>query len=288
MQFSVVTPSYRNSQWLKLCVASVADQEGVEFEHIIQDACSDDGTQAWLVQDPRVRAFVEKDAGMYDAINRGYRRARGEILAHLNCDEQYLPGALRSVYAFFERNPRVEVVLAGTIVVDANGQYVCHRHAMVPKAAHMWFRFSALTSSLFIRRRVIHERGILFDTRWRALGDLHWMRALLEHKVPIVVFDHFTSSFSDTGENMGLTPNALREISDSLAMAPAWTRLLRPALIAHHRLRRLSAGHFFLKPTKYSIYTLQSPDRRVEFYVPKPTAVWWNRLLPPTLALPNS
>jgi glycosyltransferase involved in cell wall biosynthesis len=53
MKFSIVTPSYRNSGWLKLCIASVAGQQGVELEHIVQDACSDDGTQNWLPQDPR-------------------------------------------------------------------------------------------------------------------------------------------------------------------------------------------------------------------------------------------
>ena len=42
-------------------------------------------------------AFIEKDGGMYDAVNRGYRRAQGDILAYLNCDEQYLPGALKTV-----------------------------------------------------------------------------------------------------------------------------------------------------------------------------------------------
>jgi glycosyltransferase involved in cell wall biosynthesis len=287
MQFSIVTPSFRNSRWLKLCIASVADQQGVECEHIIQDACSDDGTQDWLPHDRRVRAFIEKDAGMYDAINRGYRRAQGKILAHLNCDEQYLPGALREVHAFFEQHPQVEVALAGTIVVDGNGRYTCHRHAMVPKASHIWFRFPVLTSSLFIRRRVIEERGIFFDTRWRDLGDLHWVLTLLKHNVPIAVFDSFTSTFSDTGENMNLKPNAIRELSDTLAMAPRWARLLRPALIVHHRLRRIAAGHFFLKPTKYSIYTLQSPDRRVEFDVQRPTAVWWNRYSRPGEALPN-
>src|SRR6202030_3398287 len=147
MKFSIVTPSFRNSEWLKLCIASVADQEGVDLEHIVQDACSDDGTQKWLPYDRRVRAFIEKDLGMYDAINRGYRRSRGEILAHLNCDEQYLPGALRAVQAFFEQHPQIEVALAGTIVVDGNGKYTCHRHSMVPKASHVWFRFPVLTSS---------------------------------------------------------------------------------------------------------------------------------------------
>ena len=287
MQFSIVTPSFRNSRWLKLCIASVADQRDVECEHIIQDACSDDGTRDWLAHDRRVRAFIEQDSGMYDAINRGYRRAQGEILAHLNCDEQYLPGALREVRTFFDQHPRIEVVLAGTVVVDGNGRYVCHRHSMVPKASHIWFRFPVLTSSLFIRRRVIEERRIFFDTSWRDLGDLHWVLKLLKENVPMAVFDCFTSVFSDTGENMNLKPNAIREISETLAMAPAWARLLRPALIVHHRLRRLAAGHFFLKPSKYSIYTLESPDRRVEFDVAKPTAVWWNRYTSAGRSLPN-
>ena len=118
MKFSIITPSFRSSKWLKLCIASVADQEGVELEHIVQDSCSDDGTLDWLPQDPRVRAFIEKDAGMYDAVNRGFRRAQGDILAYLNCDEQYLPGALKSVEDFFEAHPQVEIALAGTIVVD--------------------------------------------------------------------------------------------------------------------------------------------------------------------------
>ncbi len=107
MKFSIITPSFRNSDWLKLCIASVADQQGVEFEHIVQDSCSDDGTQDWLPHESRVKAFIEKDAGMYDAVNRGYRRATGDILAYLNCDEQYLPGALRAVREFLRRTPRL-------------------------------------------------------------------------------------------------------------------------------------------------------------------------------------
>ena len=74
VDFSIVTPSFRNSKWLKLCIASVADQDGVTLEHIVQDAGSDDGTLDWLPQDQRVQVYVEKDNGMYDAVNRGFRR----------------------------------------------------------------------------------------------------------------------------------------------------------------------------------------------------------------------
>ena len=278
MKFSIITPSFRSSNWLKLCIASVADQQGVEFEHIVQDSCSDDGTQDWLPHDPRVKAFIEKDAGMYDAVNRGYRRATGDILAYLNCDEQYLPGALAAVRDFFEANPKIEVALAGTIVTDGGGKYMCHRHSMTPHAQHLWFRFPVLTSSVFIRRKVISERAIFFDTRWRDLGDFHWMLALMKNKVPMKVCDTFTSVFADTGENMNLKPNAIREKAETAAMTPNWVRLLKPAWIVHHRLRRIAAGHFSLKPTGYEIYTSQSPKRRVMIDVSKPTAVWWNRL----------
>src|SRR5450432_2378309 len=169
MKFSIITPSFRNSDWLKLCIASVADQKGVELEHIVQDSCSDDGTQDWLPHDQRVKAFIEKDAGMYDAVNRGYRRATGDILAYLNCDEQYLPGALAAVRDFFEKNPNVEVAFAGTIVTDGDGKYLCHRHSLLPHPRYAWLRFSVLTSSTFIRRRVFHERGLCFDPTWRVI-----------------------------------------------------------------------------------------------------------------------
>jgi len=278
VKFSIVTPSFRNSGWLRLCIASVADQQGVEFEHIVQDSCSDDGTQDWLLRDPRVKAFIEKDGGMYDAINRGFRRATGDILAYLNCDEQYLPGALETVREFFEANPETEVALAHSIVTDGEGKYICHRHQMIPHPQAVWFRFPILTSSVFIRRKVISERGIFFDPGWRDFGDFHWVLALMKNKVPMKVCGCFTSVFADTGGNMNLKPNALREKAATDKMIPGRVRPLKPAWILHHRLRRLAAGHFFLKPMSYEIYTLQSPDRRARFEVAKPTAVWWNRL----------
>jgi glycosyltransferase involved in cell wall biosynthesis len=279
LKFSIITPSFRNSDWLKLCIASVADQRAdVELEHIVQDSCSDDGTGDWLPNDPRVQACIEKDKGMYDAVNRGYRRAFGDILAYLNCDEQYLPGALKAVAEFFEKNPHVEVLLAGTIVTDGEGKYICHRHSMVPTLNQIWFRFPTLTSSIFIRRKVVSERQIFFDTQWRDLGDLHWIIALLKAKVPMAVSDVFTSTFADTGENMNLKPNAIREKAETDKLIPAWVKLLKPLWILLHRVRRLQSGHFKLQPTSYAIYTKKSPAQRVTVDVPEPTAVWWNRI----------
>ena len=90
----------------------------------------------------------------------------------------------------------------------------------------------------------------------------------MKHHVPMAVCDVFTSVFADTGENMNLKPNAIREKAETDAMIPRWVRVLKPVWIVHHRLRRLAAGHFNLKPTSYAIYTLQSPDRRVRLMCP--------------------
>ena len=77
----------------------------------------------------------------------------------------------------------------------------------------------------------------------------------------MAVCDTFTSVFADTGENMNLKPNAIREKDETEKMIPAWLRPLQPLWIFSHRLRRLKLDrHFRLKPTRYAIYTKASPD----------------------------
>ncbi len=277
VRISIVTPSFRNSDWLKLCVASVADQAGVEVEHIVQDALSDDGTQEWLARDRRVQAYFEKDAGMYDAVNRGWRRSKGEILAYLNCDEQYLPGGLRAVEEFFRRRPQTDVVFADTVVVDKQGQFICCRKSLVPWKNTMWVYNPVITSSIFIRRRVLDQHGLFFDTRWRDLGDKVWTLEMVRRRLNLAVLRTYTSSFADTGENMNLKPNALREREQVMEMAPTWVRRQKRLLHQLHRLRSLCHGLYWQKPFTYSIYTLSQPDRRVDFHVAKPTTIWWTR-----------
>jgi len=276
MRFSIITPSFRNSNWLKLCINSVADQ-GVELEHIVQDSCSDDGTQEWLPQDARVRAFIEKDKGMYDAVNRGFRRAQGDILSYINCDEQYLPGALSAVRECFAAHPQAEVIFADTIVVDAQGGYLCDRRATVPGKYHSWVsgNLSILTAATFIRRSLIEKRGLFFNENLRDISDVLWVLSLIEHRVPMAVLPCFTSVFTDTGENMNLRPNARREKAGLLARAPAWSRGARGLIVAQYRLRRFLAGHYkTAAPYHFAIYTATSPTKRVTIPVPNPTYRW--------------
>ena len=94
----------------------------------------------------------------------------------------------------------------------------------------------------------------------------------------MAVGDGFTSVFTDTGDNLCLSPSAKLETEKTMTLVPGWVKFLKPLWIMHHRLRRLAAGHFKMEPTSYSLYTKASPNQRVTIQVPKPTAVWWNRL----------
>ncbi|HKX63000.1 MAG TPA: glycosyltransferase [Verrucomicrobiae bacterium] len=282
MQFSIITPSFRNSEWLKLCIASVADQ-GVEHEHIVQDSCSDDDTRNWLPHDQRVRAHIEKDRGMYDAVNRGLARAGGDILAYINCDEQYLSGALKSVWDFFSKHPAVEVAFAHAIVIDTAGNYICDRRASVPRKYHSWVsgNLSILTAATFFRRSLIDQRRILFDDTKRDVSDALWVLRLIRENVRMAVLPGMTSAFTETGENMNLKPNAQREKAEVLAAAPAWARGLRPLIVTQYRLRRLLAGHYRAQPPyEYSIYTRQSPDQRKTMRVEKPAFQFRRSVVP--------
>ncbi len=274
MRFSIITPSYCNSEWLKLCVASVADQ-GVEHEHIVQDGDSNDGTLDWLLEDRRVTACVEQDSGMYDAINRGLKKAHGEIIAHLNCDEQYLPGALRAVDDFFSAHPAVDVLFADAVAVDGEGEYLWHRKMLRPLLWHTWTcHLATLTCATFFRRSVIEQRNIFFNTRWRYVGDGEFMIRLIQERVPMAVLRRFTSVFTHTGGNLSMHPEAREETLRYYSTAPPLARRLRPLTLAHHFLRRLRAGSYSQRRFDFQLYTSSSPARRINRHVNKPTSRW--------------
>lgn len=271
--FSIITPSYRNGNWLKLCIASIADQ-GVELEHIVQDAGSDDGTLDWLREDPRVQAVIEKDEGMYDAINRGFRKACGDIVAYLNCDEQYLPGALRAVGEEFDKHPNLDVLLTDLVVADGEGKYICHRRSMIPLKSHLMIRFNVTTCSVFIRRSSLERMNLYFDTRWKALGDLFWYEQMLLRGARFRVMRKYTSVFTETGENLALSSTGLAERAEKIRLTPSWVKATSLLIILHHRLRLYLSGTFSQRPFSYELFTLRSPEKRVRKQVTEPQPLW--------------
>lgn len=273
MRFSIVTPSLGQSQWLRLAVASVADQ-GVAHEHLVQDAGSIDGTLDWLTTDPRVQVCVEKDDGMYDGINRGLRRASGDVLAYLNCDEQYLPGALAVVADYFTAHPDVDVAFGYTLIVDEAGGFLCQRKTLTPRPWHTQVaHLTTLTAATFFRQRVI-AAGHFFDPRYRCAGDAEWMLRLMRAGVKMGIIGGNTSVFTHTGGNLSRTARMKEEAERLAAGAPALARRLRWLVLLHHWARRLAGGVYFQTPFSYSLYTQASPDRRVEHRVERPT-FWW-------------
>jgi glycosyltransferase involved in cell wall biosynthesis len=274
MRFSIVTPSFQNSRWLRQCIASVADQN-VDVEHIIQDPGSTDGTLDWLPSDPRIRLFVEKDKGMYDAINRGWRRASGDIVAHLNCDEQYLPGALSDVARFFTDNPSVDILFGDTVVVNGEGDYCCHRKVLTPSLYHSWVCcLETFTAATFFRRRVLLQHDLFFRTDMKIVADMDWAVRAIQKQVPMVALRKFTSAFTNTGDNLCMSPARFSERKKLEDAAPWWVRHAKPLIKAHHRLRRLLGGIYHQEPFDYAVYTLSSLDRRVKFHVAKPDFRW--------------
>jgi glycosyltransferase involved in cell wall biosynthesis len=278
VMISVITPSFQQSAWLRLCAASVADQQGVQHEHIVQEAGDGSDFEASVSQFPKLRYYREADSGMYDGINRGLGKARGEICVQLNCDEQLLPGALQQVSEFFSAHPEVDLAFAGTVVVHAGGDYICTRPGIVPwKILTELQHMSTLTCATFFRREFVEKHSLYFDTSFRGVGDSDWLRRVMRLKPHAVKLPFLTSAFFDTGENFALSPAHLAEAATIRNNWPIMMRLAYPALVQAHRLRKFVAGDYSQQPFTYQIYTRENPAERRSFHVPRSTGVWRNR-----------
>jgi len=134
----------------------------------------------------------------------------------------------------------------------------------------MWVRFPVLTCGIFIRRSVVQERGIWFDTKWRDLGDFWWIREFVLRGVRMMVLPELTSTFADTGDNMNLKANASRERAEKWKMTPRWVKLLQPYWMAQFRVRLAMRANTRRAPFDYSIYTMSSPAQRKLFHAGQP------------------
>ncbi len=279
MDISIVTPSFRQPQWLRLCLSSVADQEGVALEHLVQDSCSGPEVEALASEFPHARFVIEKDEGMYDAVNRGLRQSSSDICAYINCDEQYLPGALAKVVRHMKQHPDIDILFGDVVVTDEHGRYTCSRQVLPPRYAHTKScYFSTFTAAMFFRRRILEDHGMYFDTAWKDLGDAEWGLRAFGAGLKMGVLRAYVASFVDTGEYMNLGENAKREYQRLRSQPPRWPVYLSRVWQAHHRLRRLVHGLYWPQPFSYAAYTLDEPDRRRTIDVQRPTALWRSRL----------
>ena len=124
---------------------------------------------------------------------------------------------------------------------------------------------------------MIKEHGLLFDTRWRYLGDAFWMTEAVKRRLNIRVLRRYTSTFADTGENLCLIPAAQREREMKVSLTPAWIRRCQWPLVQVNRTRNFIRGAYKQQPFTYALYTHASPGQRVEIKVENPTCFWRTR-----------
>ena len=120
---SVITPSYNQGQFIQATIESVLSQDYPNIEYIIVDGASTDLT-AEVVKPytNRLTWISEKDRGQSEAINKGFRMAKGGIVAWLNSDDIYLPGAISAAVAAFEQHPRTGAIYGEGFQIDKAGK----------------------------------------------------------------------------------------------------------------------------------------------------------------------
>jgi len=278
MKVSVVTPVFNGMPWVEFCVRSVADQGEAVLEHLIQDGGSKDETISRcnrLNQNGILRLISEKDEGMYDAINRGFRKAKGDLVLHLNCDEQLLPGALDKVIPFFESHPEIEMAFGYVLVVNPSGNLLCYRKTLLPTLWHTQVsHLATLTAATFYRKSTIEKYDLYFDTSYKVLGDADLICRALKQGVKMAILPEYTSAFTITGSNLSNDQRAVPERVRMAMQAPWPVRKLVKPLKIWHRITRMLGGVYTQSALDYRIYTPENPSSRKAFHVEKPNFRW--------------
>ncbi len=274
LKLSVITPSYNSLRYLKLCVSSVASQE-VAAEHIVVDGGSSDGTVEWLEAHHELQFISERDQGMYDAINKGLIRSTGDVVGYLNCDEQYLAGTLAYVKAFFEANADVDIISGNALLVDDAGQLLAFRKGHVMRWPYIFSsHLYVLTCSIFFRRRIL-EDGFEFDKSWRAVGDIDFAIRVLRRGYKAAHCNKFFSVFTMTGENLGNTELATKELVQLKKQAPLYIRLGAPLLNLFRYAEKVINRNYFEKmPIRYEIFVDGDSSGRRAFSSAKSSFRW--------------
>ena len=159
LKISVVTPSLNQAAYLERTMRSVIEQNYSNLEYIVQDGGSRDGSADIIRKyaSSLTRWESAKDTGQAQAINRGLQHSNGEIMAYLNSDDFFLPGALAYVAEYFSRYPDVDAVYGHRIVVDENDREV-GRWVLPPHDDEVLSWVDYLPQESFFWRRSIWER----------------------------------------------------------------------------------------------------------------------------------
>ena len=178
MLVSIVTPSFNQAEYLEATIQSVLAQDYSDLEYIIVDGASTDGSVeiikkyadqlSWWVSEP--------DQGQADGINKGLRRARGDVVAWLNSDDIYFPGAIQAAVAAFQTELDSGMVFGDAITIDHAG-HPLNRLSFGDWGLPELMRFRIICQpAVFMRRAALEQVGYL-DENFHFMLDHHlWMR----------------------------------------------------------------------------------------------------------------
>lgn len=160
---SVVTPSYNQAPFLEATIRSVLLQGYPNLEYRVVDGGSTDGSVEIIERyAPFLASWVsEPDRGQTHAINKGWDRSRGDVIAYLNSDDIYLPGAIHASVAFLEATPAVDMVYGSIRHIDGQGRVF---NQIRPRA----FALKRLVHTCFIPQPAVFLRRSL----WERVGPL--------------------------------------------------------------------------------------------------------------------
>lgn len=157
---TVVTPSFNQARFIRATIESVLSQDYPNIEYIIMDGGSTDGTSGVVAPySDRLTFISEKDRGQADAINKGFRMARGSILSYLNSDDLFLPGAVSAAVAALGENPELGAVYGEGYRIDADGNVIARFEVTEPY--NLW---KLVNVSDYILQQTVFWRRPVFDT----------------------------------------------------------------------------------------------------------------------------
>lgn len=172
-RISVVVPSFRQARFIRETLVSLLEENYPNLELIIVDGGSDDGTIeilrefnsqiAWWVSEP--------DRGQAHAINKGFARSTGDIMAWLNSDDRIVPGSLHLIARFFEAHPQVDIVYGNRILINEEsreiGRWILPSHS---DRVLKWVDFVP-QETLYWRRQAWQEVGGSLDESFQFAMD---------------------------------------------------------------------------------------------------------------------
>lgn len=179
---SIITPSFNQAAYLETTILSVLNQDHPRIEYIVIDGGSTDNSVEIIrkYEDKLAYWVSEKDKGQADAINKGFARAAGEVVAWLNSDDYYLPGAVSAAIKMFEENPDVVLVYGNMLAVDGHGKtFNTLNYKQLTLEDLLCFQIIG-QPAVFMRRSALVKTGGL-DASFNFLLDHYLWTQLAQH-----------------------------------------------------------------------------------------------------------